>query len=365
MKNHFISASLLSALLLASHASGDTFTLKNGTVMEGKVLKKVKDKDGAEVWSIEYQVMPGIKDVKLVPKAQIAKVAEIKLDDKAFEAIAKLVPTPDLLTADDYQQRLDLVKAFLKKYPDAKKTKDAEAILKTLTDEAAKVAAGGRKFDGLMVSQSDYLPDAYDMDARVVDAKFRAAAKNAQWLTALRAFAELDKDFQGSSIYRAAVPTALKAMQTLKAQVAASLATFDARMAKQTAELEAMPGGDRANVKRALDEVAAQLEARYQAEKAAQQAWVTPHADHKQSMEDCVSFADSEIQRLATPPDAATADPGKAYRAAWKILKGGKVETEAVDKAMTDAQAAGLSEKYLTLLKDAAKASGAIPTEAP
>jgi hypothetical protein len=365
MKNHFISVSLLSALLLATHAFSDTFTLKNGTVLEGKVLKKDKSKEGAEVWSIEYQVTSGIKDVKLVPKDQIAKVTAIKLDDKAFEAISKLVPTPDLLATEDYQQRIDLVKAFLKKYPKAKKTKDAEAMLKTLTDEAAKVAAGGRKFDGLMVSQADYLPNAYDMDARVVDAKFRTAAKNAQWLAALRAFAELDKDFQGSASWRAAVPTALKAMQTLKAQVAASLATFDARVEKQAAELEAMPLGDRANIKRALDEEAALLEARYQTEKTAQQAWVTPHANHRQALEDCVSFADSEIQRLATPPDAAITDPGKAYRAAWKILKGDKVETEAVDKAMTDAQASGLSEKYLTLLKDAAPASAATPTEEP
>jgi flagella basal body P-ring formation protein FlgA len=92
---------------------------------------------------------------------------------------------------------------------------------------------------------------------------------------------------------------------------------------------------------------------------------VTPHVNHRQALEDCVSFADSEIQRLATPPDAAITDPGKAYRAAWKILKGDKVETEAVDKAMTDAQASGLSEKYLTLLKDAAPASAATPTEEP
>jgi aspartyl/asparaginyl-tRNA synthetase len=158
MKIRFIPCSLLAFVFVAAQAGADTITLKDGKVLEGKILKTEGDN-----YVIEYQVTKSIKDVKKVPKADVAKIVEIKLDDKAFEAIAKLVPTPDLLTADEYAERMQAVKAFLTKFPTGTKKKEAEAILKTLTDEAAKVAAGGRKFDGMMVSGTDYRANAYDM----------------------------------------------------------------------------------------------------------------------------------------------------------------------------------------------------------
>jgi hypothetical protein len=182
-------------------------------------------------------------------------------------------------------------------------------------------------------------------------------------MSALRIFAEMDKDFQGSDSYRAVIPSVVRALQAFRGQINASLSTFDARMEKRAADLEAMPAGERAKVERALAEQDAQLEARYQAEKAAQQAWVTPHRDHRQSLEDCSSFAESEIQRLTSPGEApATGDPGKAYRAAWKTLRS-EADAEAAEKALSDAEASGLPEKYIQMLKDAAKASGALKSD--
>lgn len=359
MKIRFIPCSLLAFVFVAAQAGADTITLKDGKVLEGKILKTEGDN-----YVIEYQVTKSIKDVKKVPKAQVAKIVEIKLDDKAFEAIAKLVPTPDLLTADEYAERMQAVKAFLTKFPTGTKKKEAEAILKTLTDEAAKVAAGGRKFDGMMVSGADYRANAYDMDARVLDTKIRTAVKNAQWLSALRAFALLDKDFQGSTYYRGVVPPVLKALQAFRTQVNASLSTYDARMEKRAADLATMAPGDRANTEKALADEAAELEARYQGEKAAQQTWVSPHRDHKQSLEESVSLADSEIQRLAAPAAAAAADPGKAYRNAWKIVRG-DADAEAKEKALAEAESAGLPEKYMAMLKEAAGASDTPKPDAP
>lgn len=359
MKIRSIPSSFLAVVFFAAQASADTFTLKDGTVLEGKVLRTEGD-----VLVIEYQVTKSIKDVRRVPKAQIAKIAEIKLDDKAFEAIAKMVPTPDLLTAEDYQQRIQAVKGFLAKYPKGAKAKEAEAMLKKLSDEAAVVEAGGRKFDGSMVAAADYRANAYDLDARVLETKVQQAVKASQWLPALRAFAELDKQFQGAAAYRASLPSVLKALQAFRTQVNSSLSTFDARMDKQAADLGTMSAEDRNNTKQALAEQAAQLEARYQSEKAAQQGWVTPHPSHKQSLEDCASLAESEIQRLTTPPDSTTADPGKAYRTAWKLFRG-EPDAEAVEKALADAQAAGLPDKYLQMLQEAAKAAGGSKPDAP
>lgn len=332
------------------------FTLKDGTVLIGEVIRMQ-----GESYVIEYQWKPNIKDIKIVPKQDVVKMVTEKPDQKAFLDIAKLTPTPDLLTVDDYKQRLLAVKTFITKFPKSKKLKDAEAILKTLTEESAEVAAGGRKLQGRMIKAADYRSNAFELDATVLEAKIRAAVRNSQWLMALRAFAELDKEYQSAACYRAVLPLVVKALQEFRTPVAASLATYDARMEKQAADLEKMAQGERDNTRRALDEEAAKLEKTYQLEKASQQPWVTPHPNHKQSLEDDNSLADSELQRLSTA-EPAKVDGGRAFRNAWKVIHS-EADAEAMEKAVAEAEAAALPERYLKMLQDAVKASGVKPSE--
>jgi hypothetical protein len=74
-------------------------------------------------------------------------------------------------------------------------------------------------------------------------------------------------------------------------------------------------------------------------------------------MEDCASMLDSELSRLTGEIPKPPADPGKAYRDAWKAIRTGN-EAEEVTKAFEAAQAAGLPEKYMKLLQAAGKAQG-------
>ena len=327
------------------------FTLKDKTVLKGEVIRIQGDS-----YVIEYQVTPSIKDLKTVPKADIVKTVYAKPDAKAFEAIAKLTPTPDFLTAEEYQQRLLAVQAFLVKFPKGSMVKEANAILKTLSDESAEVNAGGRKVGGLMIKAAEYRANAFDLDARVLEVKIRNAAKNAQWLTALRAFVELDKDYQTAVCYREVLPVVVGGLRTFRSQIDASLKTFDARMDKRAAELEAMPPADREATKRAIDGVSAKLEKFYQLEKTAGQAWVTPNPDHKQSLDDDLALADSELQRLTTAPPAA-ADGGKIFRHTWKVIHS-EANAEEMEKALAAAEEAALPERYLKLLQETAKANG-------
>lgn len=327
-----------------------TFTLKDGKVLEGKILREQGD-----AYVIEYQVNrvnKGIKDIKIVPKKDVIKIVTDKPDDQAFAAIAKLLPTPDALTTEDYESRLLAVKSFITKFPNSDRLRDAQGILKKLADESAAVAAGGRKLQGLMILGADYRANAFDLDARVFDAKIRDAASKSQWLMLLRTFAEFDKDYQTSTSYREVLPLVLKSLQTFHTQIAASLASFDERMEKQTTEVDNLSQRDGGSSKRALVEQAAELEARYQKEKKAEIPWVTPHPSHKQSLEDDNSFAESELPRLTQllGQPAPTLDGGKAFRNAWKIIHG-DAEAEVMEKAISDAEAAGLPEKYLKLLQ--------------
>lgn len=356
MKIHIVSAFLFSTLLAMLPASADTITLKDGKVLEGKILRTEGD-----VFVIEYNVTKSgsIKDIKRVPRLQVSKIIEVREDEIAFAKLAKLVPTPDLLTAEDYAERVQSVKAFLAKYPTGTKTKAANALIKTLTDEAKKVEAGGRKIDGLMIPAADYRANAYDMDARVLETKIRQQATARRSIIALRTFAKLDENFAPSKSYREVLPVVVKLLQSLRVQIAVSISTYEARMEKQASELESMSGTEQAAVKRAIEQKTAALESRFQAEKNAGQVWVSPSSEHLGSLEDCLTQIDSELSRLTDGQTGVKpeVDPGGAYRDAWKAIRS-HADPEEVDKAMAAAQAAGLSETYLGMLTEAAKAEG-------
>ncbi|MCF7674206.1 MAG: hypothetical protein K9N23_06210 [Akkermansiaceae bacterium] len=356
MKLPIVFASLISMLLAMLPVSADTITLKDGTVLEGKILRTEGD-----VFVIEYNRTKSgsIKDIKRVPRLQVNKIIEVREDEIAFAKLEKLVPTPDLLTAEDYAERVQAVQAFLAKFPTGTRTKAANALIQTLTDEAQKVEAGGRKIDGLMIPAADYRANAYDMDARVLETKIRQEATARHSIIALRTFAKLDENFAPSKSYREVLPVVVKLLQSLRVQVAASISTYEARMEKQASELESMSGTEQATVKRAIEQRAAALESRYQAEKSAGQAWVTPSSEHLGSLEDCLTQIDSELSRLTDGQTGAKpeVDPGQAYREAWKTIRS-QADLEEVEKSMADAQAAGLSETYIEMLTEAAKAEG-------
>ena len=93
------------------------------------------------------------------------------------------------------------------------------------------------------------------------------------------------------------------------------------------------------------------------------QVWVTPNAAHKQSLEDNTSFADSELQRLkeVLKEQGPAKDGGKVFRNAWKIIHS-DADAETVEKALAEAEAASLPERYLKMLQAEAKAAGAKPS---
>ncbi|MEI6675855.1 MAG: PTPDL family protein [Verrucomicrobiota bacterium] len=360
MKITYLALTLFLVYGFAGVGLADIFTLKDGKVLEGKIVREQGDS-----YVIEYQlnrVNKGIKDFKIVPKKEVVKIVTDKPDDQAFAVIAKLLPTPDLLTEDDYQQRCQAVKSFISKFPNSDRLKDAQGILKKLTDESAAIAAGGRKLQGMMILGPDYRANAFDLDARVFEAKIRDAANKAQTLVLLRDFVEFDRDYQSSASFREVLPLVIKSLQAFHTQLTNELATFDERMDKQAAEAEALAQRDGGSSRRALAEQSAELEVRYKKEKKAEQSWVTPHSSHRQSLEDDNSFAESELQRLTQlrSRPAPTPDGGKVFRNTWKILHGDSA-AETVEKAISEAEAAGLPERYVKLLQAEVKAPAVKP----
>jgi len=337
---------------LALPAAADTFILKDGTKLEGRIISEEGDD-----YLLEVQVTPSIKDERTVPKADVEEIVAEQLDVKAFIGLPDLVPTPDLLTADEYGRRTSLVSRFLKEHPTSPHAKEAAEILATLEKEAEAVEAGGVKLGGKIIAASDYQADAYDIDASVLAAKVRAHIAKGEWLPALRAFDELSTDFQQSAAFTELLPVARQVMERHQAQVNQILDGFDAQAAEKKAGLERMSPANRSATEQALAEEAAVIENRFQEEKKNKQKWITPHPAHKASLQESARTAQQELRRIdGIRPSASPVDPGELYRNAWKTIHSAEAEAPQVNSAIGAVRNARLPGRYLVMLEDAAKA---------
>jgi len=345
----------LSLWTVALPCMADTFTLKDGTVLEGAVLK-----EDAESYTLEVQVTKSIKDEKKIAKADVAKVDRVKPDLVAFEPIAKLVPTPDFLKDEDYAARIMAVNKFLEANRGSEKTKQAKTILDTLKAEASSIAAGGLKLNGKIVTPSEYEANQYDIDARVEEAKIRALATSGETLLALRAFSDFDRDYRTSLSYGALAPLVSQLMKGYVEDLKQTLLGLEARIKTRDQGLLRMAPADRAATEAAIKEENAAIEARYQAEKTAKQNWLTITPYHKASIEDSIRFGDLEIARLATVKTTLGVDGGKAYRELYSSVKSG-ANAATVAAALTAAKTALVAPRYIEPLDAIVKAAGKKP----
>lgn len=348
MKTKFPLAALcLLSITLPSHA--DTFVLKDGTSFEARVISETTD-----AYVLEVQVTKSIKDERQVAKADVAKKTADQPDLKAFESIAKLAPTPDLMAPDDYLLHIAAVEKFLKEYRASNKTKDAKAILETLKNESAQVTAGGIKYNGKIVSAADFKANAYDLDARVEEAKIRRLVDSSEFLAALRAFADFDRDYRTTLSYGALSPLIKQVIQNQVAEAKQLLLGYDARIKARDVGLQQMLTEDRKVSENAIKAETAELDARFKAEKSAKQVWVTTNPFNKASLEDTIRTGDAELVRLAAVKTVLGVDGGRAYRDLYSAIHSG-ANAATVTAAISAAKTAVVAPSYLAPLEEAAK----------
>jgi hypothetical protein len=333
----------------------DTLILKDGSKLEGRVLR-----EEAGSYVVEVQVTKSIKDERTIPKADVASIKQEKPDEVAFEAISGLVPAPDALTQDEYAQRIRTVEKFLSDYRASAKSKEAKDMLATLKAEANEVLAGAVKLNGKIIPPSEYRANAYDIDARIEAAKIKRLVDGTRYLEALRSFSAFDRDFRNTAAYDELRPLVTKVIQTYLAGINQSLATFDARAKERQVGLERMSPADRPDTVRAIAEENAALEKRFKAEKDSKLGWVTTDPFYKPSLDETVSFGKQELTRLAAMGSAPKVDGGKLYRDAMALIQGGGNQA-AVTAAITATKTALVSKPYLDKLEAAAKAAGLKP----
>ncbi len=354
MKTRSIPFITFGLLLSSVPLAADTFILKDGSSLEGSILR-----DEGDSYVLEVQVTATIKDEKTVAKADIEEIKGVRQDLKAFEEIENLVPTPDLLTSAQYEERILAVSAFLKEHPESPRARDARKMLATLNEEASAVSDGGVKMEGALVAADEYRANAYEIDSRVLEARIRDTATKGILAGAIRLFSEMARDFEGSAAYKEVRPVMRQVLQAYLRQNEALLKSLPARVKQERAGLERMSPDARAGTEQAIREQYAALDARFAREKASgRDAWVTPHPLHEESLKEVVRLSQAELTRIGS--SQMEIDGGKAYRDTMAAIKDG-AESAVINAAFTQVTAAKVPDRYIEYLKEAVKAAEEAP----
>ncbi len=327
----------------------DTFTLKDGTVLEGTIAK-----EEADSYTVEVQVTKSIKDERKIAKTDVAKLDRAKPDLIAFVPIEKIIPTPDLLTAGDYARKITEVQKFIDQNRGSSKSKEAKAILQTLKTEADAISAGGLKISGKILTSAEYQANQYDFDARIAEAKIHTLVESEQLLAALRAFSDFDRDYSTTLSAGSLAPFITQVINRHMEETKLSLAALDAKLKERETGLQRMAPLDRKSTEAAIKEENAAIEARYLSEKGGKTPWPTISPYHKASMEDTLTNAKQELVRLASVKTVLGVDGGRAYRDVYSAVKSG-ANTATLTAAFTAAKTAMIPSRYLAPLEASAK----------
>jgi hypothetical protein len=328
--------------LFAANASGDTFELKDGSKIEGTILRT----EGSD-YIIEVQVTKSIKDERRIPKADVARQFAEQKDETDFAAIAALVPAPDLYSEDEYEAAAAKVAAFLKKHPNSARKKEAQKIYDTLETELAVVKTGGVKFEGRMIPASERAPKAYGLDANIVASNMKKAGDKGEVLSALREWTKLEKDYLGSSAYRDNKDYAVTLMKTHLANVTSVLSGYDARVKARQSGLVGMEQSDRVRSEQAIQEEAAAYTARVEREKADGIKWLTLDPFAKPQLDETKRSLETEIRRLSTLDTSSVQNTEAAYEEAYAAVTKPGAKKQEIDSAISKARGFSMPQKYI------------------
>jgi hypothetical protein len=333
--------SLLPLVALLTVAAADTIVFKDGRRLEGQIIEEKDDHYVALV-----QFTETIRDQREIPKSEVEEIITVKADEVAFEKIADLTPTPDLLSAKDYEARILQVEGFLEEHPESDFATKAAKILETLDREANAVRQGGVKFEGELIDPEDRQAQGFVIDSRIAARQFTQLASAGQRTAALRAWRELDEHFASSQAYREAIDLALALMRRHLAAIEDDLARVDERLEEQQTGLAQAPRRDRNRMERAIARNAASYKNRVEEERQAGIQWLSLDPLHPEPMQDVKRTLEREIDRLEQLDPSSLPDGNQAWKDAWETVSDDP-DSSAASEAIREARSAGIPDEYL------------------
>jgi hypothetical protein len=310
--------SVLIVLASTGFALADAVILKDGTKLEGKITRET-----ADLVTIKGE---GISNVKDVLKSNILRIERSGPDDTHFGGIKGLIPTPDRLSIEEYQERVGKCTAFLNIHTTSKHAATVKLMKIKLEDELKKAARGALKFKGRWIPASDRITDAYEIDAEIELSEMKVDLEQNRYTQGLRHFETIQSDFAASEHYADARDLTLKALAAYKPRVQSQLAGVDRKLKERAENVLRVQPGRRAEEQKALDRKDAAYKKLILSEKARKTKWVTLNDYHRDPLRQVLSSIEASLKTLGAPPASDTKLAGPLYREAWSAAQDGDIE---------------------------------------
>ncbi|MHB1079504.1 MAG: PTPDL family protein [Prosthecobacter sp.] len=218
---------------LASSAGflhADVVTLKDGKKLEGNILSETPTSI-----RMRYHLTPKIMDEKDIPRSEIAEGGILKQKPEEVEIleIRKAVPTPDLMSAEKYEQLIqDRLRPFVNRYPGTKEAAEVEKMISEAQLEKEKVVAGGAKLEGKWLTREEAKAESLNIKAFSIRAAMLEKIQAKDFTGALKEFDKLNDPASGNtaSVY---YPKAV-------AEILAVLTTYDKQIAQMIQDQPAL-----------------------------------------------------------------------------------------------------------------------------
>lgn len=321
---------LLTALLMAAlsstplHAEKLVITLKDGSEVVGD--KTAEDENSLTVLA---QNDKGIREPRTLSKSEIRDQRPWGPHDRDFEPIAGMIPTPDLLPAKDYEQRLAGCTRYLEIHKESaprKQLQRVEAIKAQLEKELALVKEGGLQFDGRWIDKDARETNEYEIDMRIGIAQMQEAAEEGNHRRAMQIFDVIQRDFINSERYDEARQIALEVLEEYKRVVAAYLREVDENIKKREESLIGLSASERAAEEAAIKRIDDRYQKLLAADRERKTKWLTLNEFHKGPMDEVMRSITQSITTLDKPQADTFKAVGPIYRNVWAAIREGDLE---------------------------------------
>ena len=289
---------LLAALFCGSQLlKADILILKNGDKKEGNILE-----ERADAIRMKYKITPKIWDEKDFPRADIAQIIKQKPEEIEILELRKVLPMPDLLTADQYEQIIqDKLRPFVNKYPGTPQAKEIDEMIVAMQAEKDKVVAGQLKLEGQWLTPEQVKRDDYNIRAYKIRRAMRDKAAEQDYAGALREFDKLadpEAGYPASLHYVKAITEVIDIMTKYEAVITRMIAEQPIILNQRTESLKKLVEPDLGRTKAAIDREVSTWKATYDAEKKSKVRWLTLYKYDLKSLQDMLKLLVAERGKL-------------------------------------------------------------------
>lgn len=274
-------------------AWADTVTLKNGDVIEGKILKESE----TEV-TINTIVSAGISDDQTIQKSEISMISKVTEDEVAYESLKWYKVGRDSFQLGAYEPMMRAIEVFLGRHGTSGFANELKENLYALRDENAKVKKGEVKWNDRWYSKDEGAKLQYQIAGQRAYAQMREKAVRGDAIAALNAFTFMDRDYPGSRDYPDAVELALAIIPKVVGD--ADRRTNDSKRQQQQflARIDSVGEPERTRLINSNNASIAAAQAAYAAAERAQFLWKPVLPLDERSVTSLKATAGTELPRL-------------------------------------------------------------------